>query len=57
MHLVATASSLLKRTNLAGSISAMPLRLRHFDVVPDEESLCHVTAIATRSSQDDEYSP
>ena len=57
MHLVATASSLLKRTNLAGSISAMPLRLRHFDVVPDEESLCHVMSIATRSSQNDEYSP
>ena len=31
----------------------MPLRLRHFDVVPDEESLCHVMSIATRSSQDD----
>ena len=57
MHLVATASILLNRTNLAGSISAMRLRLRHFDVVPDEELLCHVMSIATRSSQDDEYRP
>ncbi len=54
MHLVATASILLNRTNLAGSLSAMRLRLRHFDVVPDEEWLCHVMSITTRSSQDDE---
>ena len=56
MQLAATASNLLHRPNLAGSISAMPLRLRHFDVVPDEALLCHVMSIATRSSQDDECS-